>query len=55
MPLRRLRSLSHASLPSFFVMSFERPGLAQLIQRRGVTPFVQLTNLLGSPDASDHL
>merc|ERR1719171_2587087 len=55
MPFRRVRSLSHASLPSVFVISFERPGFAQLIQRRGVTPLVQLTNLLGSPDTIDHL
>merc|ERR1719362_2446273 len=55
MPLISVRSLSHASLPSVLVMSFESPGFEQLIQRRGVTPFVQLTNLLGSPLARDHL
>merc|ERR1719454_1987864 len=55
MPLIRVRSFSQASLPSFDVMSLERSGFAQLIQRRGVTPLVQLTNLFGSPLATDHL
>merc|ERR1719401_1806734 len=55
MPLMRVRSFSQASLPNFDVMSLESSGFAQLIQRRGVTPFVQFTNLLGSPLAIDHL
>mmetsp|Transcript_18913 Transcript_18913/g.48510 ORF Transcript_18913/g.48510 Transcript_18913/m.48510 type:complete len:211 (+) Transcript_18913:1309-1941(+) len=55
MPRMSERSFSQASLPSFSVMSFDSPGFAQWIQRRGVTPLVQFTNLPGSPLSKDHL